>query len=128
MNVRVGLRTRQAAKVQRDARRLFIRTQKQSRSAGGSRIVRRRFLGAIQVGNKKRGLFAGDFVDRAVCVRDDVQIAVRSSLNVGGDAEVAPNQKAFAFSNIEFIQIVGHQIVQSRIGKSKVQAIRCQLE
>ena len=67
-------------------------------------------------------------VDRAIGVRDNEEITVRPGLDVSGDAKVTPNQQALAFGDIEFVQVVGDQIVEPRITEGKMQTIGRQLE
>jgi hypothetical protein len=56
-----------------------------------------------------------NLVDRAVRERDDEEVSVRSSVNVGADAEASPKQQAFTLGDVELEKVVGDAIFQSWI-------------
>ena len=113
MNVRISLGAGESAKIQRHARRGFVRTQQQCRGSRSRRIVRGCFLRAGEVCDIERRLLAGDFVNRAVRVRHDKQIAVRRCLNVSGDSEVSTDKQRLAFLDVELVVVVGDEIIQT---------------
>ncbi len=69
-----------------------------------------------------------NLVDRAVRERDDEEISVRSSVNVGADAEVSSKQQAFTLGDVELEQVVGDAIFQSWIINRDLTAVAGEIE
>src|SRR5436190_14781876 len=60
-------------------------------------------------------LFTEDLVNRAIRKRYDEEISIRTGLQVGGNAEIRAEKQRLAFRDVEFAQVVGDAIVESRI-------------
>src|SRR6266480_7896873 len=69
-----------------------------------------------------------NLVDRAVRERDDEEISVGSSVNVGADAEVSSKQQAFTLGDVELVEVVGDAIFQSWIIDGDVPAVAGEIE
>src|SRR5207302_7102189 len=88
----------------------------------------RRFLSSGQRGRKECRLLPGNFVHRAISKRDYEHISVWCGFDVGSNSEVAANQKTLTFRDVEFVEVVSDQIVQTRISERIMQTIGCELE
>src|SRR5688500_10889290 len=74
------------------------------------------------------GLTRKNLVDRTSGQRDHEQIAIRSRLDVGHDTEVLADEKALAFGDLVFGQVVGHAILKPRIINGNRAAVPGQIE
>src|SRR6266496_5389240 len=69
-----------------------------------------------------------DLVYRAVRQRDDKEISVGSSVNVGTDAEVSSKQQGFTLGDVELEHVVGDAIFQSWIIDGDLTAVAGEIE
>src|SRR5207249_2174205 len=69
-----------------------------------------------------------NFVDRAVRQRDDEEISVRSSVNVGADAEVSSKQQGFTLGDVELGEVVGDAIFQSWVIDGDLTTVAAEIE
>src|SRR5215203_2014516 len=69
-----------------------------------------------------------DLVDRAAVRRDGVQVAVRSGLEVGDDAEAAADEQALALGDLVLRDVVGHAVGEPRVLEREVRAVLVELE
>ena len=64
-----------------------------------------------------------NLIDRVVRERHNEQIAIGSGLYVGANAKVGPDDQALAFRNVELGRVIGHAVLESRIGRNDVAAV-----
>ena len=74
------------------------------------------------------GLGTVDLVNHAVRERDHKQGAGGPGLDVRGNAKVLAEQQAFALSQVVFIEVIRHPIVQPWIAEDERVTIVIQLE
>ena len=64
-----------------------------------------------------------DLIHRAIGAGDDIDLPVRSGVDVGDDAKVGAEQKTLAFGDVVFVRVVRHPIPQARIFKGEGAAV-----
>ena len=69
-----------------------------------------------------------DLVDRPLRERDDKQVAVRSSLDIGSDPEVPVDQQAFAPGDLVLGEVVRHPVLQPCIVYADLPTVTGQVE